>query len=205
MIIFPHIPKTGGSSLRAALEAAYGKRLLLDYNNSRTLSRSAQKWSSMKLAFWQFSLRQRFDLVYGHFDPAAYSAVIGPRAMFFRDPAKRTVSHYYYLQQRKKLDKVSLAEFAARPQVQNIYAQLTRSRGTAVETLPYVGLTDRYSDSLKLFHAVFGVQLEERVKRVGAIQPPSDALEAVAPFQASNQAVYDRARRRFDQLCKRHL
>jgi hypothetical protein len=189
--------------LRAALESAYGKRLLLDYENNRKRPLADQLRTRITLAFRQFAMRRSFDLVYGHFDPAAYSAVAGPRAMFFRDPAKRTVSHYFYLRERGKLASVELADFAAQPAQRDMYDFYTGGRG--VDGLAFVGITEAYADSLRLFRALFGVELEEHVKRAAVTPPPPDSLLTVAPFQAANQRVYDAAKRRFDTLCRTHL
>ncbi|MCA9021786.1 MAG: hypothetical protein KDA74_16665, partial [Planctomycetaceae bacterium] len=122
-----------------------------------------------------------------------------PRALFFRRPHERAVSHYYYLKKRNKLsDEVSITEFINRPRVQNLYSFY--SYNFPVEELVYVGITERYSESIRLFNAIFGTKLIENKDRVNESRPDSN-LEIKIP-QSDNQDIYNKALQRFEYLLK---
>ena len=144
-------------------------------------------------------LINNYDFIYGHFDPRVYDGFILPRALFFRSPHERAVSHNYYLRKRNKLsDDVSFSDFKNRPRIQNLYSLYCNN--FPVEELVYVGITERYSDSIKLFNAIFSTELIENKDRVNASKPDSD-LERNIP-QIENQNIYNKALQRFEYLLK---
>jgi hypothetical protein len=77
--------------------------------------------------------------------------------MWFRDPVERLLSHYYYWQHAVDMDHpncrklheeaLSAAEFAAIPELRNIYARFLD--GEPIKELNWVGLVEDYQSSLR--------------------------------------------------------
>lgn len=201
MIVFPHVPKTGGSSIRSALQQRLGPRLLLDYDHSPMRvegARPAPLASDEAMA-----LAGDYDMVYGHFAADRYQALNGRVAMFFRNPRDRVLSHYHYQQAKGRMESVSLADFLQRPNQMAVYSRFLGC--VPISDLAFVGITEAFSDSLRLFRAVFGIDLDERRERVGSWELPEDLNDAIALSQRDNWTIYDQARRRFDELCRAHF
>lgn len=205
MIIFPHVPKTGGTSMRRSLERALGDRLLLDYDTppgrpTVPLWRRAGK--AVTAGARRRALARRYDVIFGHFSADLYRLTGAPTAMFFREPCARLLSDYHYTVANGK-DVGSIEDFARRPTQIRQYPMYLGAR--TVAGLEFVGITECYSDSLVLFARMFGIRLDEARQRVGTYDVTPTALRAVAALQTRNRVVYDAARRRFDMLCKIHL
>ncbi len=97
-LVAVHLPKTAGTSLRVALEAAYGAGMATDYAD-RPLQHG--RWTRRAHALAQ-SLRWTgrrlpHGCVYGHFLPVKYALA---RETFFsiwlRDPVQRVFSRYHH-------------------------------------------------------------------------------------------------------------
>ena len=91
-ILFDHLPKCGGSSLNAYLEAHYPKR--------KTFSTDGLNPDASVNEFRKLSQRERYgyDLVKGHLAHKLLNYVHPEclKVTVFREPVERVVSHYYY-------------------------------------------------------------------------------------------------------------
>ena len=222
MIVSIHIPKTAGSSFRAGLEQQLGQRLLTDYEDRPLSDSLSDRWRRLRTRVKIYrrvdDLVTKYDAVHGHFIASKYGC-LGDRAAlcaFFRDPAERLLSqHRYWLSNPDpkntmwvKFDarKMTPAQFASLPRQKKLYRLFTG--GLPVERFTFVGITEEYETSLKLFRAIFGIDIPYRRVNVDAHVPnaiPPDQLTGVQIAQQANAQIYEAARRRFDTLCRRHL
>ena len=203
MLAFAHIPKTAGSSFRKALTEVYGKRLVLDYEVMKRRELSPLR---MKLDAVMRRLRApRAQVIYGHFPLGKYRGLAGRFGAFFREPIDRTMSNYFYTE-RTHIEPLA---YIATPKVVRFYEFYLG--GLTIERLDFVGITEEYDRSCRLFEAIFGRPLPRFRERVGINLDyhrwleEHGCLEAACQAQSANRQIYDAARRRFESLCQRYL
>lgn len=222
MIVSVHIPKTAGSSFREGLERHLGGRLLADYGDRPLSDSISDRWRRLKtrieVRYRAHDLAAKYDAVHGHFIATKYSP-LGDRAAFcafFRDPVERLLSQYRFWSRIPDPQNKMWAEFDALKMTPAQLASLPRQRklyrlftgGLPMERFAFVGITEEYETSLRLFRAVFGIDVPSRRVNVDAHVPNDISacqLTGVKIAQQANSLIYEAARRRFDTLCRRHL
>ncbi len=214
-IIFPHVPKTAGSSVKKALEDVYGKQMYSDYDNAPVYGdeqrQSRERIIRDKISNNPGKYLNHYNIIYGHFPANRYDALgsIIRRAMFFREPVNRTCSNYFY-----RLDKhsdgpgdvshVPIEEFAMRPNMRFLYQNYLA--GVDIDKLDYIGITEYFNESIKLYEKIFGVKLKQHSIRLGnkynyiEYLKEESALNAVVESQKVNQKIYEDALKRFEKL-----
>lgn len=221
MIIYVHMLKTAGTSFRNAIRETFGDGLLWDYDDipmsnrpEHEIQRKARRDALQK----QYT-KINADIIYGHFIMDKYDGLISDLqyGTMFRDPVTRIVSHYFhYLRHigwpRNEIlpEGISIPEFSRLPRYCDMYKYLMGSKDVA--DLDYVGITEEFDKSLRLFSKVFGVSLPD----VATPKPPSEYGDAVALLmergiytevkrsQQPNNEIYARALDRFWQLVERY-
>lgn len=182
VLIFEHIPKTAGSTMRGILRQLYGaEHVFVATHVKRHPERIAALRERLEdpnntvkaiVAHTGFGFHERLpaDYRYRH-------------CTFLRDPIDRVISHYHYQIQRGKLDPSTSLEAFVRDdlsrscnkqtaflgglEVQRYLDGITLSRDLYTEALlerakatlrglDAFGLTERFDESLLAFKAVFG-------------------------------------------------
>lgn len=123
-IIFLHIHKTAGTSLRTALRNRLGDNFLPWYPGNKSAEQARSE------------LREHFQLIYGHLEFGAHEALgIEPRyATILREPVSRVISYYNYIKEQRPdhpyhdaLQKgMSLGEFVSSPDVLYVRNHMVR-------------------------------------------------------------------------------
>jgi hypothetical protein len=150
-------------------------------------------------------------LIHGHVLASDYLPAV-PNANFMtwvRDPVQRLASHYYFWRKMEypfdpdwkefSESKWSLAEFATHPKHRNLHAKYLA--GLDIERMRFVGVVERFEESLRRFRRIFGVDVAQNL--VGDNRNP-DKKEQTWPISADveqeirqvNQLdceIYDRA------------
>lgn len=222
MIVSVHIPKTAGSSFREGLERRLGGRLLADYEDWPLSDSIFDRWRRLKtrieVRYQAHDLAAKYAAVHGHFIATKYLP-LGDRAAFcafFRNLVERLLSQYRFWSRTPdpqntmwvEFDALRMtpAQFAALPGQRKLYRLFTG--GLPMERFAFVGITEEYETSLRLFRAVFGIDVPYRRVNVYAhvstdISP--NELTVVKIVQQANSLIYEAERRRFDTLCRRNL
>ncbi len=151
MIISIHIPKCAGTSFRHALEEAYGAGLWLNYGDDYSID----------------AVPPCTECIHGHMLGDAYKNVFpGHQTItMVRNPVQRVVSNYYHFLHnpdprhpasvRLHAEQLTLREFAEIDCMRNKATRYVAGRRP--EDFDYVGITERFEESLLLFAQIFQI------------------------------------------------
>jgi len=158
-LIFVHIPKSGGTSIRAAVTEFFSHDLVLDDYGDRP----NDPISPMNIDPYGFldRCRQQNALnlankaaVIGHFWIAKYEGVAADvRATILRDPITRAISQFFFwpaqnannpLHQYVISNRLSFIEFARIPRVNSLYTSIY-FRNVDMTQFDFIGTYDRLS------------------------------------------------------------
>lgn len=223
MLIFVHIPKTGGTSLSSQLIERGNPRYLSDYAD-RNLSEEPEfvaRRDENKRALVAAELVERYDLIYGHVKADKYDCLRAKTEVkmftMLRDPVRRVVSHYYFLKDYIERDlfpeviykahpdlvelnqnKIDLVSFAGMSKYRNIYA--TYFSGKSVDDFDFIGITERFRESVEILNLRFGLKLSVRHIHTSPLPNPDEVAKAASELRRlneSNQHFYELALKRF--------
>lgn len=165
MIISVHIPKCGGTSFRHVLQDIYGSDLWLNYG--AVFSRP-QATADL--------LPRGARCIHGHFLGDAFDELVPQPDLvtWLRHPVERVVSNYYHFLRspdlrdaccRELLEKnLSLEQFAELDWMRN---EATRyMAGKPAESFRFIGILERFNESLQIFGDTFGLPVPPEAPRV---------------------------------------
>jgi hypothetical protein len=175
-VVFTHIPKTAGTSVRNAIAAALPDAVnVFDYG-ANTDSVEGKFVNAYKLDARTpeglLALRRKFErsqrlFVCGHVAAVKYLRAFHPASFitFLRDPVERVVSAYKH--HVKLLNfKGSFAEFYQQPGQINTQSRLLRS--IDLRDIGFIGLTERMPEMYAALSRHLDVELKGRKDNVGS-------------------------------------
>jgi hypothetical protein len=219
LIVSIHIPKTGGESFRELLESLAGGHLQRDYGDRPLAPMS--RLDRYRLARRRVELEPGTTVVHGHFIATKYWRRY-PNARYvawFREPVERLASHYHYWKRhpdrsnptcRRLIDEdLSLEAFAALPEMRDVQSRFLGQ--VPMSRLAFVGLTERFDESIELFRRAFYPALDVSVTQTNANPERSGArydLEpgvrrAIEQLDRADMRLYAAARARFEELLRK--
>ena len=204
---FVHIPKTAGTSFRAAAESRFGRsRVLRDYGlDSNATSDSVREEVYLKKdnsGIERAIARDNAVLVAGHVPVTKYGSQLGlPNTIaFFRDPVQQVISHYRHAVRNQGFEDGLLA-FARLESSRNIQSRLMAGVDPAL--LGIVGLTEQYRETLAIVNHCWSWDLRHVKKNVGGrlrlrlLEINARTRERLERLNESDRALYERARQVF--------
>ncbi|MBN9125737.1 MAG: hypothetical protein BGO99_11725 [Nitrosospira sp. 56-18] len=207
-IIFAHIPKTAGTSFRLSLEHIVPKdKIALDYGRtsketSNLIRNTVYQKAEQKFLQHMDSVR----VLFGHFQDSCirlrgYRKLL-PKAMLctvLRDPITRIISEYYHFRHY----------FGYQESFDTFFHQVPfiNRQSKCIDSIPlcafdFVGITEHYSESLKLFTKISSLELIENFvnlranTNLDALISQAD-LDNFARLNIEDIAIYNEALYRF--------
>jgi hypothetical protein len=154
VLISIHIPKSAGTSFRRVLESLYGDALWLNYGS--IVARDGARPDLVP---------DGTACIHGHFMADAFDDLF-PRSTliaWLRDPVERVVSIYYHFLRSPEMqdgscralieNRLTLVEFAELDWMRN--GSTRYLAGKPLEAFAFLGIAERYSDSLRVFSRQF--------------------------------------------------
>lgn len=219
MHFFVHIPKTAGTSFRTAAERFFSsERVAYDYGaDSSVTSACIQRFLYAgeledRHGLYRYWKQSGMALVAGHQSVHRYLDLVGLTRVltFVREPLERSFSEYLHFRREKRYEG-SFRDFFERQPVNH----QTRMLGKIpMQALGFVGVTERYGDSLKLLNDHFGWRIpQRRVNRARLLDPRPSSIsiedrEAFYQQNGGDVALYRSAVAGLDQrlqLCRQGL
>ncbi len=223
MILSMHLPKTGGSTFQDLLIRAFHDKVYFVYDE--TVLSPYYKFNQ----YIKFISGKRIDppndvvCIHGHFRATRFDRMF-PNAnliTWFRDPVERVLSLYYYWVRLRNTKithpsykelvqkKFDLIEFIKIKSLRNIY--LTYLDSKQLTSFCFIGITEEYDKSIKLFLRMFNIEENEVIIDSQNKNPDKDGdkycidkkLRAlIMKYHEEDIALYNEAKRRFEELCQ---
>ena len=213
MWLVVHTPKTAGTSLRWALEKYLGSsNVVRDYGPHSHVTDDVVReylYSGDELKNAKSLVKKLVDdqqeILIGHFPLKKYADLFVATKIitFVRDPLVRMCSEYLHRVKDKTFTR-SFSEFLERPGYQN---QLSRFlEGVSEET--FIGITEKYLESLKHINHIAQWSLSTRKKNVGrrgggqrfAEKLSVQEMDLFYKMNAEDVELYQGATQRFSDL-----
>lgn len=191
-LFFVHIPKTAGTSFRLGAEQLFTKPYIVyDYGkgSAETSDIVQNHLYSSPVDFWKFGqacLRQETAMVGGHVNAGRFVSLfgVGQTLTFLREPLQRMMSEYQHFVRHNHY-KGTFKDFYSRPVMLNRQSKILHN--VDLESIGFVGLTERYAESLKVLNAHFGIDIPQREDNRG-----KKSVEAVHEIPAEDEAEFKR-------------
>ena len=225
MLIFLHIPKCGGKSLRRSLVDSYGsENISLYYNNPL---RKYKKNQFFPLHVFQGlrllkprKLPLESDVVYGHFCLNDFKSVLKTPhnfcAAFFRDPIELIGSYIFYSHQKQAgneevyIEDIDFIKYVEDHKLQHFYRSFLGD--FQPQDLDFIGITEHYADSLNLFNEKFGANLtinfanktENAPEKYASFFKQQGLLDDMEDLMSMNTEIYNQALKIFEDVNNGH-
>ncbi|MDZ7783510.1 MAG: sulfotransferase family 2 domain-containing protein [Halioglobus sp.] len=197
--LFVHIRKTAGISIRDALEDNY--RVICDYgvDGPRTsdIIRKYKYQQHDPYAIYR-ELQRTDSWLVGHFNLQQFSDFVDCRRIltFVRHPVDRVISHFNHIRAYVSADR-QLEVFAQNKKARNLQYRALKSM--PLGCIGYVGIAERFDESLEMINAGLGLSLEfkhaniNRHKTLEKEDVTQEMRELIAENNPLDMALYERA------------
>ncbi len=213
MILFSHIPKCAGKSIRSSIEDAFPEEVIEYYSNP--LERSMLTLAASRIRY-RYSLPRKYRsdvtnisnpmIVYGHFSFDDFASLAGKKvktATFFRDPVEWLGSYIYYMSEKypNHFSRDVLFE-TGKHKLEFGYEKFLGKM--QVSDLDFIGIVEEFSESLNRLEDFLGRSLVEIHKNPTRSRPRQKTyrnlfeemkiIDEVEFLMSRNQKIYVEAR-----------
>jgi hypothetical protein len=226
LLISLHIPKTGGQSFLRSLEALAEGDVIQDYHNrplvegfvERRLRHGGIDLVRLREIAGRLERTTGWVIVHGHFLAGKYRSVF-PEARYIcwiRDPVQRVCSHYaYWKYNSTKMKgvpehlKPGLIEFATQERIRNMQTRFLCQ--TRLEAFDFVGITQEFDRSMRLFHAWSGTTLpafkplnQNANRNASGYRLDAETRARIEEVNSEDMDLYSCAIIQYEKLCSEH-
>ena len=158
--VFLHIQKTGGTSVFVSLRTVYGDLIYRDMSYRKGKVNGLGVLSSTTETNYPRGFNPyHHRILMGHFTRAKWEHLEWPFVTFLRNPVDRVLSRYRIYWAHRESEQYSLEWFCQK--TANFQHWVT---GGNIERYAWVGLTERFEESMLGMQAVTGVKYKPKVK-----------------------------------------
>jgi len=206
-LFFVHIPKTAGTSFRKACESYFGTAYsVYDYSPSSSETSPLVIESIYQnqdlLFFFEAVKKNKINFLSGHINAGKYIHLFDAckTLTFLRDPVQRVVSEYYHFVRHNNYQG-DLPSFYRKPQFINRQSKMLHS--VPIESLGFVGLTERYEQGLAILNQAYGTNIQSvsmnmgRKDKTAEYELPEEQLSEIRSLNEDDLQLYDHAKRLF--------
>ena len=170
LLLVVHVPKTAGTSFRHALVKCFGRsKVICDYGPKANRTSDIVRECEYGLGNIQSgnivarAVSAKAKALTGHFPVEKYARYFDQENIisFAREPLERTCSEYIHRVTHADY-RESFDQFIEQPSIMNMQARYLQH----VPESAFIGLTARYSESLKYINRTFGLKLREFQKNI---------------------------------------
>jgi len=185
-------------------------KILYDYGrNSNDTSKTIKNiiYNESNFPALQKLIHERFRYIGGHVRALKYIPIIGSEntIAFFRDPVKRIVSNYLH-DAKHNAYTGSFSEFYRLKRNRNIQAKLMRE--VPLESIGFIGLTEKFEESINLINQVYGIRLTHLSKNRGdysnynELSLSSEQKQEIIELNQEDVELYQSAYKIFNERSK---
>ncbi|CCK76135.1 hypothetical protein OLEAN_C19590 [Oleispira antarctica RB-8] len=198
---FVHIPKTAGTSFKRAAESFFGKGGIV--KNYGVKSIETAHWVKDTVlqekdypALYQRLKVEGIGLYTGHIHalPTAHVFPIRNVVTFVRRPQAQVLSHYHHYARWYGYEK-TIEDFVKNLGFRNL--QSRHLKGLPLQLVGFIGLTEKYDESIRLYNSYSGFNLEVREDNINSHNSAtevSDELSAlIADHNKEDNVLYGQA------------
>ncbi len=203
-VLFSHIPKTAGTSLRVSTrKSSWSWKVYSDYDvDSRSTSPLVKAIYASGDIGRIVEINNRKTLLAGHFPINKYIRYYPVYRVisFLRDPVQRVLSHYYDLKRRIDYPG-TLEDFINEPRFRDVQSRFYE--GVPLEAIGVVGISEFYGESLAIFNQLYGLKIPVRELNANKDKKNSFYLisgkltEQIRSLNLADCSMYEKALRLF--------
>ncbi len=208
-LFFIHLPKTAGTSFRFAAINYFGKDAChFDYGSaSPDTSDSVKQYAYERRDFFQLQQQLHQNdakFLAGHVGFRRYNAFVPASNVvsFIRDPLKQFISHYEHKMRHHDYKETleTMLHSHAGPEL-----QARNLQGIPIEAYGFIGITERYEESLMLFNHFYQTNLEYSTlntnpnKKPETYRLPEHLANAFKQSAALSYYLYNKANKTLDK------
>lgn len=207
-ILFIHIPKTAGTSFRTAAKDYFGeKNTFFDYSpqSPETSDLILKNIYQEKDHFSFYTNRMKHDnsFLSGHFHLSKYAYLYNAIEIvsFVRNPITQVLSHYNHHKNYYGYQK-DLESFIHEKRFRNLQSRLLDHMPVAL--IGFIGLTEEYSTSMKIFNHQYHTNLEYRYinqKSKGSLEKDDiddRIIEKIINLNSEDMKLYEKFKKIFN-------